>query len=193
MIDRIINKFWQLKARKEGGEAFSYSLRNQYYKKYNIKIGYGTYGCFNHYTIPAGTEFGNYCSIGPGVRFFRANHPINYFTSHPLFYNPIMGYVKQDMLKRPKLTIGHDVWIGANTIITPRVMKVGNGSIIGAGSVVTKDVPPYTIVAGNPAKVIKTRFSEDIIEKLEDSKWWELNKEELINNRERLQAIVDGK
>jgi acetyltransferase-like isoleucine patch superfamily enzyme len=69
-----------------------------------------------------------------------------------------MGYVKRDMLDRPKLYIGHDVWIGANVIILPGCYKIGNGAIIGAGSIVTKDVPPYAIVAGNPSRLIKNEI-----------------------------------
>jgi serine acetyltransferase len=70
-------------------------------------------------------------------------------------------------------------------------MKIGNGSIIGAGSVVTKDVPPYAVVAGNPAKLIKMRFSPVVIKKLEDSKWWELNKIELIKYQDQFQKLLN--
>jgi acetyltransferase-like isoleucine patch superfamily enzyme len=191
LLKSVYRKILHIKIAKEGGQAFSNSIRQYYSKKYNIQIGYGSYGgCFHHENIPAGTVFGNYCSIAQGVKIFRANHPTAYFTMHPLFYNPIMGYVKTDALERPELVIGHDVWIGANVIILPGCCKVGNGAVIGAGSVVTKDIPAYAIAVGNPAKVIKMRFSDDIIAQLEATQWWNWNKDELIKNRERLEKIT---
>jgi virginiamycin A acetyltransferase len=182
---------WIIK--KEGGYMYSETVRYIYEKKYNIKIGYGTYGgCFKAKNIPAGVVFGNYCSIAPDIRIFRANHPKTNFTSHPILYNPVAGYVKQDRLHRPPLYIGHDVWIGEWAIILPNVNTIGNGAIIGAGTVVTKDVPPYTIVAGNPAKVIGKRFDEQTIEELERLQWWNLRKDELIINIEKYQSITLG-
>lgn len=80
--------------------------------------------------------------------------------------------MKKELNKR---TIGHDVWIGRNAILLPKVHNIGNGAIIGAGAVVTHDVEPYSIVAGNPAKIIKYRFSKSQIEKLESSEWWLLD------------------
>jgi acetyltransferase-like isoleucine patch superfamily enzyme len=189
---KIQEYFLNKKIQKEGGKAFSATIRMFYKRKYDITIGYGTYGgCFNSSNIPPGTTFGNYCSIAAHVKIFRANHPQDYFTLHPLFYNPAMGYVSKDQLDRPPINIGHDVWIGDETIILPKVMKIGNGSIIGAGSVVTKDVPPYAVVAGNPAKLIKMRFSPVVIKKLEDSKWWELNKIELIKYQDQFQKLLN--
>jgi acetyltransferase-like isoleucine patch superfamily enzyme len=171
--------------------AFSPKIKKYYLKRYNIEIGYGTYGgCFDKDNIPPGTHFGNYCSIASGVKIFRANHPINYFTTHPFFYNPIFGYVKYDCLDRQELYIGHDVWIGYSCIILPSVRMIGNGAVIGAGSVLTKDVLPYSIVAGNPAKIIRMRFSNDIIEKLENIRWWNWDKEKLIKNKEILERII---
>ena len=87
----------------------------------------------------------------------------------------------------------NDVWVGANVTIMPGCKKIGNGAIIGGGSVVTHDVPPYAIVAGNPAKILRYRFDEDIIKKLEESKWWELELDELKKIAPRLQEIVGVK
>jgi len=194
IVSKIKKSFYNKKIKKEGGQFFSSSLRILYAKKYDIHIGYGTYGgCFDIENIPAGTYFGNYCSIAKDVKIFRANHPLDYFTLHPLFYNPIIGYVKKDMLQRPILKIGHDVWIGSSSIILSSVRCIGNGAIIGAGSIVTKDVPPYAIVAGNPARLIKMRFSDEIIEKLEETQWWNLNKDDLIKNKENMEKIVSEK
>ncbi|MBN2828359.1 MAG: CatB-related O-acetyltransferase [Tissierellales bacterium] len=197
-MQRVIQKikmfFLNKKIEREGGEAFSETIRKFYFSKYNIHIGYGSYGgCFNSDNIAKGTVFGNYCSIAQNVKIFRANHPLDYFTLHPLFYNPIFGYVRTDQLNRPVLTIGHDVWIGESTIILPSVKTIGNGAVIGAGSVVTKDVPPYSVVAGNPARIIKMRFSERQIKELEASRWWDWKKDELIKNKEAIESIINEK
>ncbi len=176
----------------EGGQAYSKTIRKIYEDLYSIKIGYGTYGgCFDLANIPKGVEFGNYCSIAGHVRIFRANHPENFFTTHPLLYNPAMGHVKIDLLERPTLTIGHDVWIGSDVIILPSVNNIGNGSIIGAGSIVTKDVEPYSIVVGNPAKFKRKRFSDEVILKLEATKWWELEKKDLVKEIPSLNNLVN--
>lgn len=164
--------------RIEGGSAFSPSIRMIYSKYYGLHIGYGSYGgCFIHENFPGpcDIEFGRYCSIGSNLRVFRANHPADNFTLHPFLYNPCFGYVEKDILSRPPLKIGNDVWTGSNVIICPGVRIIGDGAIIGAGSVVTHDVAPYTIVAGNPARVIKSRFNERQIAYLQSSLWWELD------------------
>ena len=87
--------------------------------------------------------------------------------------------IKGHPATKGNVVIGNDVWIGHNAIIVGEV-NVGNGAIIAAGSVVTKDIPPFSIVAGVPAKVIKKRFSNDIINEIEFLKWWDFSKEELI-------------
>ena len=179
--NRLKTLIINLLKRRDGG-AKSELLREIYSRDFGIKIGYGSYGgCFDYKNIPSGVSFGNYCSIADGVKIFRANHPLTFFTSHPLFYNPIMGYVNSDRLTRLPLSIGHDVWIGANAIILPTCHKIGNGAVIGAASIVTKDVPPYSIVAGNPAKQIKFRFNTNQIKYLENIKWWEKSMPELAS------------
>jgi len=137
-----------------------------------------------------GVFIGNYCSIGPNLNIFRANHPMDYFTTHPLFYNPVFGHVKKDTLQRPGISIGHDVWIGANVVILPGCKTIGNGVVIGAGSVVTKDIPSYAIAAGNPARVIKTRFSQAVIKRLEKSQWWKLSRDELTARKMEYEDII---
>jgi acetyltransferase-like isoleucine patch superfamily enzyme len=176
----------------EGGEMYSITIRKIYYYLHKLKIGYGTYGgCFNrNNNIPPDISFGNYCSISSNIRIFRANHPYKEFTTHPILFNPIAGNVKKDLLKRPELVVGHDVWIGEWVIITPGVNKIGNGAVIGSGSIVTKDIPPYSIAVGNPAKVIGYRFDETTINNLEKSKWWNFKKDELIMKLEQIQSLI---
>lgn len=104
---------------------------------------------------------------------------MEYFSTSAVFYNKALGYNAKDV-ERHNLVIEDDVWIGNNTNITCSCHKIGRGAVIGAGSVVTKDVESYTIVAGNPARVIRKRFDDKRIKQLEVSKWWEKPPEQLI-------------
>ena len=196
---RLIRKALErLIVRIEGGYFISPTIRMIYSKYYGIHIGYGTYGgCFVHENFPGPCDitFGRYCSIGSNLRVFRANHPAENFTLHPFLYNPVFGYVKTDKLDRPPLVIGNDVWTGSNVIICPGVRSIGDGAIIGAGSVVTHDVAPYTIVAGNPAKLIRNRFNERQIDFLRSTLWWEMDfgtlQREAEQINKRLKSIND--
>ncbi len=180
LIERLIVRF-------EDGYAYSPTIRRIYRDFYRIEIGYGTIdGCFSLGNIRPNVVFGNYCSIASGVKIFRANHPYHRFTTHPILYDrryapPLQKNhsLSDNALIYKKLTVGHDVWIGANAIILPGCCNIGNGAIIGAGSIVTKDVPPYSIVAGNPARMIRMRFPQQVIASLEASEWWLLSKAEL--------------
>lgn len=147
-------------------------------KYFGIDVGIGSYGYMN---MPAGTKIGNYCSIASGVVFLAGNHPIAHISTAACFFNPELGLVEKKYdIKREELTIGNDVWIGANVLITNKCIKIGNGAIVGGGTVVTHNVDPYSIVVGNPGKVLRKRFSEEVIKSLEECRWWELSAEELL-------------
>lgn len=168
--------------RLDGGEFNSTIIRQIYREKYKMEVGICSYGCFSPGFNYNGTMvIGNYCSFAVGVQFIPGNHPMTKVSTHPLFHRAEYGCVKiQKKTSPPILTkVGHDVWIGRNALILPNCRNIGNGAVIGAGAVVTHDVEPYTIVAGNPAKVIRKRFSDDEIEMLESSKWYELSPEKL--------------
>jgi virginiamycin A acetyltransferase len=98
---------------------------------------------------------------------------------HPFFYNPALGVVDRLLINRSRLVIENDVWIGQNAIILPSVSRIENGAVIGAGSVVSVNVPAFAIVAGNPAKLIRYRFSPQIIREIVESSWWEKDIDEL--------------
>lgn len=175
----------------EGNYFYEITSRSLYKKYHDIEIGYGTAGFIELDKIAKGTVFGNYCGISENTHIFNANHPPKYFTTHALLFNPRFGSTSEDVLPRTRLIVGHDVWLGLNSIILPSVNRIGNGAIVAAGAVVTKNVEKYTIVGGNPARVISSRFTPDVIERLEQSKWWLLTKEDLIKNKEIFEKIVN--
>ncbi len=132
-------------------------------------------------------NIGKFCSIANDVCIGLGKHPIDYFSTSPLFYrinNPLNIKLIDENSKfneYEEITIGHDVWLGARAIVLDGI-SIGHGVIIAANSVVTKDVPPYAIVGGVPAKVIKYRFDTSQIEKLLNSRWWEKEVDVIIKN-----------
>jgi len=130
-------------------------------------------------------DIGKFCSIASNCNIGLATHSMNNISTSPIFTTVRNGtgyswtsYNNYDQVRR--VIIGNDVWIGTRVIILGGV-HVGNGAIIGAGSIVTKDIPDFAIAAGVPAKVIKYRFDNDIIEKLLKIQWWEMNEADLRN------------
>lgn len=126
---------------------------------------------------------GKFCQIGAGVEFVMngANHQMNAVSTYPFY---IFGSwdqsapSKEDLPFKGDTVVGNDVWIGQNSTILPGV-HIGDGAIIGLNSVVTRDVPPYTIVAGNPAKTVRKRFDDELIDLLLKLKWWDKSIEEI--------------
>ena len=126
---------------------------------------------------------GKFCQIAAGVEFVMngANHQMNAVTTFPFYI--FEGWEEtapalENLPLRGDTVIGNDVWIGQNAVILPGV-HIGDGAIVGMNSVVGSDVPPYTVVAGNPARAIRKRFDEEFIEYLEDLKWWDKSIEEI--------------
>jgi acetyltransferase-like isoleucine patch superfamily enzyme len=131
-------------------------------------------------------DIGKFCSIAMGVQIGLAQHAISHVSSHPAFYllnTPLVKtFSESDLFSTTSRTmIGHDVWIGQNAMIMSG-MKVGTGAIIGAGCVVTKDVPEYAIVIGVPAKTVRFRFDENIRNGLLKTEWWNMSDEWLERN-----------
>lgn len=134
----------------------------------------GSYNHIGSYTMINNAVIGNYCSIAPGVKIGQANHDVNCFSTNSRFCNGVNGF---RMYTEPAI-IGNDVWIGANAIVLQGV-KIGDGAVIGAGSVVTKDVPEYSIAVGIPAKIVRKRLEEDTVIKLKESEWWNKTPDEV--------------
>lgn len=131
------------------------------------------------------TKIGKFCSIGPNVQIILGKHPSKFVSSHPMFYannKPFKTFSDKTYIEEyDHVKIGHDVWI-AEGVLIPGGVTIGNGAIITARSVVTKDVEPYSIVGGIPAKHIKYRFEDEIIKKINDSEWWNWDKNKLKAN-----------
>ncbi|QKC94102.1 CatB-related O-acetyltransferase [Mesorhizobium sp. NZP2298] len=159
-----------------------------------VEIGRHTYGLSKrsffvpHENVPV--RIGSFCSIGPDVLFIcAAEHRVDTATTFPIQF--VKGKIRNAPGTGGKgpITVGHDVWIGARSIILAGV-AIGNGAIIGAGSIVTRDVPPYAVAFGNPARVIRYRFQPEIIERLQALEWWNWS-DDLIGERVELLTATD--
>lgn len=132
------------------------------------------------------TKIGKFCSIAPFVKLAAGNHPIQYLSTSPYTYSPIRWsfarttmysdeFIYTDSQNQYLCEIGNDVWIGTGALLvcSKSALHIGDGSVIAAGAVVTKDVPPYAIVAGCPARIMRYRFDERVISRLQELKWWD--------------------
>lgn len=161
----------------------------------NSKIGYGSY--ININSSLSFVKIGRYCSIADNVCVSIGNHPINYVSTHPAFYyntEKQIGWTYHkgeplfdEIYKYPdgedfyQVIIGNDVWIGSHALLMGGI-RIGDGAIIASGAVVTRDVEPYSIVGGVPAKLIKKRFTDEQIASLQRIKWWERTPNEIEND-----------
>ena len=148
----------------------------------------GDYSYTGQFCFVQNANIGKFVNIAPMVRIGATMHPIERPTLHHFTYRREMyGFDDKDDIeffekrKSSVAYIGHDTWIGHGAIIMPGV-RIGNGAVVGSGAVVTKDVEPYTVVAGVPAKFIKRRFSEDVASKLQSIKWWDWSHEKIKEN-----------
>lgn len=173
------------------------AIGKKVYISNNVKIDKYSYcnSNFNWSIIESNVSIGKFCSIGPGVSIGLGNHNYNYLSTHPFLYNKKYGFISSNKPhstsqddEHKETIIGNDVWIGANSNIK-RGVKIGNGVVIAMNSVVTHDIPDYSIVAGIPAKIIKYRFSEEIIKKILEDPWWEKNETELKANLNKMYDI----
>lgn len=126
---------------------------------------------------------GNFCSIARNVQLQEIYHNYNRVTSYSIFKSVFKERDNDEYISKGSIIIEDDVWIGANSVILSGI-KIGRGSIIAAGSIVTKNVEPYSVVAGNPAKKIRSRFSDEIINELEKSEWWLWEDNKILSNKD---------
>jgi virginiamycin A acetyltransferase len=153
----------------------SVRLRRFFLENYNIEIGMYSYGCFDRWRMPGPMRVGRYCSIAKTVRSTLNNHPLTALTTNPILYERSFGVVDSDVVWSGSLEIEDDAWIGHNAVILPGCKRIGRGAVVGAGSIVTNNVERYTIVAGNPARAIRSRFPSEMIDAIEQTRWWELD------------------
>lgn len=182
-------------AKFEGGNSLS-----NYSTFLNSSMGYGSYVAEK--TFIKNTRIGRYCCIGNEVMTVAGSHPLNQFASiSPVFYSTAcqtgFTYVKEEKFndfkylnvnKKIAVEIGNDVWIGARSIILEGI-KINDGAVVAAGAVVTKDVPPYAVVGGVPAKIIKYRYDNAKINKLLQFEWWNKGEAWIRRNAEAFENI----
>jgi virginiamycin A acetyltransferase len=161
-----------------------------------VSVGNGSYGIMQVQSLfeQAGEKLtiGNFVSIAPGVQFLLGvNHQINTLTTYPL-YSRLIEPSNRDALNNGAITVEDEVWIGTNAIIMSGV-RIGKGAMIAAGAIVTKDVPPYAIVGGVPAKLIRYKFSDDIIDILKPIYLNDLPKDFIIKNIDLFYKDIETK
>ncbi len=186
---------WLLRSlvlRLEGNAVYSLTIRDIFRRFHGVDVGLYSIGpCeVEPGNLAPGTTVGRYSSVYYTVRTVVQDEPSSTRVPNGLFSDSALGNVPAGSLPQTKLTIGNDVFIGHNVIILPSVEQIGDGAVIGAGSVLHSNIPPYAVVTGNPARVVRFRFSEAKIKELLESKWWTKSIDEL--NMDEFRKPLEG-
>lgn len=154
----------------------------------------GRYSYIGHDCFFENVDVGSFCSIADNCRVGGAMHPIQRVSSSPVFHagKNVMkkNFCYLESIETPKTVIGNDVWIGANVCVKAGV-TIGDGAVIGMGAVVTRDVAPYEIWAGVPARLIKKRFDDEIIKKMLKTQWWNWDDEKIVRLADNFENVED--
>lgn len=160
------------------------------------EVTVGDYSYFERHAEAIYTEIGRFCSIAANTRINALEHPLERITQHKLSYRPNEYFrylgVDEGFRRRrqgKRVTIGHDVWVGHGAVVMPGV-TIGNGAVVGANAVVTRDVAPFTIVAGNPAAMLRRRFPEEIAARVQALAWWNWPEERLFEAIPDMQSLA---
>lgn len=147
---------------------------------------------YNHQLNKTKLIIGKFCALAAETKFIMAgNHKLDAFSTYPF---PVFkkgwekAYITEDLPSRGDIVVGNDVWFGYDSLIMPGV-KIGHGAIIGTRTVVTKEVPPYAVVVGNPGRIVKKRFDDKTIERLLALNWWDWPLEKITKHVEALSCM----
>lgn len=168
-------------------------------KVYRTKIG--KYSYIGRNSFVTNTIIGSFCSIAGNVNIGSASHPLDWVSTSSVFHEgisvPKKNFSSHEFQTFKTTEIGNDVWIGTNAMIKAGV-KIADGAVVGMGAIITKDVGPYEIWAGNPARMIKKRFDDETINRLLLSKWWEMDDSKIeeyaqyFNDTEKFLDVLNG-